>query len=575
MNKEVIYLEPEDDITDILTKLQQAEQKLVILVPPKKAAILRSAVNIKLVAKASKEAKKATVIVTQDPGIMKLAMGSKIMIAKTLQSRPAVPTEADFAEYTKMSSEQVINDDGLGTATVGDALKDLDKKEKGPTDHDLKDAKTLTDDELDDKKQNDAKDLPAKKPRKADKGSSKFARYRKQIIAGSIASVLLIALLVWALVFAPAVTIAVSIRATATNFAENVSFTENVADENIEEGKFFAEKHLYEQKISKDFKATGTENRGNKASGKVDVSFTFVPFTYFGEGGYTASVPAGTVFSNGSKEYVATTSASNSWDGETTSVTCDNAKLSGASSLKKDCTFVLTVNVEATAPGEDYNLESSNTWSDFNGASVANSAPISGGTTDQVTVVSQNDVNLARISIEESAADESDGKERLYGELDKDVIIIESSYKREQGEPVSTPAVGSEVGEGAEPKVEIVVAYSVYTVDKAKVEEYIKLKTQLADDQKIYTYGEPYFERFTDINSVARLKTTIKTGPTVTEEGILEKARGRKIGEIQSALRSITGVSNVEITPSFFWVSSVPDDPNKITIELKTEEGES
>jgi len=79
------------------------------------------------------------------------------MIAKTLQSRPAVPTEADFAEYTKMSSEQVINDDGLGTATVGDALKDLDKKEKGPTDHDLKDAKTLTDDELDDKKQNDIK----------------------------------------------------------------------------------------------------------------------------------------------------------------------------------------------------------------------------------------------------------------------------------------------------------------------------------------------------------------------------------------------------------------------------------
>ena len=42
MNKEVIYLEAEDDITDILTKLQQAEQKLVALVPPKKSSILRS-----------------------------------------------------------------------------------------------------------------------------------------------------------------------------------------------------------------------------------------------------------------------------------------------------------------------------------------------------------------------------------------------------------------------------------------------------------------------------------------------------------------------------------------------------
>lgn len=36
MNKEVIYLEPEDDITDILSKLQRAEQKVVALVPPKK-----------------------------------------------------------------------------------------------------------------------------------------------------------------------------------------------------------------------------------------------------------------------------------------------------------------------------------------------------------------------------------------------------------------------------------------------------------------------------------------------------------------------------------------------------------
>ena len=66
MNKEVIYLEPEDDITDILTKLQQAEQKLVALVPPKKATMLRSAVNMKLVARTAKECDKVAVIVTAE-----------------------------------------------------------------------------------------------------------------------------------------------------------------------------------------------------------------------------------------------------------------------------------------------------------------------------------------------------------------------------------------------------------------------------------------------------------------------------------------------------------------------------
>ena len=58
----------------------------------------------------------------------------------------------------------------------------------------------------------------------------------------------------------------------------------------------------------------------------------------------------------------------------------------------------------------------------------------------------------------------------------------------------------------------------------------------------------------------------------VTEEEILEKSKGRKIGEVQSLLKSINGVSSVKIDKSFFWVNSVPNDPNKVEIELKVEE---
>ncbi len=94
----------------------------------------------------------------------------------------------------------------------------------------------------------------------------------------------------------------------------------------------------------------------------------------------------------------------------------------------------------------------------------------------------------------------------------------------------------------------------------------------VADDQRIYSVGEPYFERFTSIEESARLKTVVKTGPTVTEETILDKSKGRKIGEVQSLLRSINGVSSVDIAPSYFWVRSVPNDPNKVTIELTVED---
>ena len=44
MNKDVIYIEPEDDITDIITKIEKSKEKIVALVPPKKAGVFRSVV---------------------------------------------------------------------------------------------------------------------------------------------------------------------------------------------------------------------------------------------------------------------------------------------------------------------------------------------------------------------------------------------------------------------------------------------------------------------------------------------------------------------------------------------------
>ena len=64
MNKDVIYIEPEDDITDIISKLKSAEEKVVALVPPKNIGVMRSAVNTKLIAKTAKLNDKVAVIIT-------------------------------------------------------------------------------------------------------------------------------------------------------------------------------------------------------------------------------------------------------------------------------------------------------------------------------------------------------------------------------------------------------------------------------------------------------------------------------------------------------------------------------
>lgn len=590
MNKEVIYLEPEDDITDILTKLQRAKEKVVALVPPKKATILRSAVNMKLVAKAAKEGEKVAVVVTTDPAILKLAMAAKIPVAKTLQSRPVVPTEEDLKAST--NDEQIIDeatdlagdDKGSSSAQSGakssqsgakTSSKASESSSKEPKDKSAEPLE-LTEESLENGNTNGKN---AKKGAgKGQKGDAKkkvpnFDKQRKKIIIGAVSGVLLIVLLVWALVFAPAVDIIVAISTQPGNFVENTSFTTNPDDENLEEGKFYATKLTFEQKQEANFEATGQEDKGEKARGQVTVSKSFNAYDNLGSSVSGISVPNGARFTSGGKTYVATSGGSaDGWNGETPLV-CNGKTYNNNAQIKaltSNCQISVTVPVEALNPGEEFNISADSSWGAYEGASVSNGSAISGGSTRMVTVVAQSDVNKAKEEI--AQRDLEAAKTSLYKQIDDTMLAIEASYQSDTSDAVSNPAVGQEVGSGVTPNVSATTVYSIYVIDKAKVEEFITKKSNLADDQRIYSFGEPYFERFTNIDESARLKATTETGPTVNEEEILNRAKGKKTGEVAAELRDITGVSSVDIRPSFFWVTSVPNDANKVKVELTVEE---
>ncbi len=587
MNKEVIYLEPEDDITDILSKLQRAEQKVVALVPPKKATMLRSAVNMKLVAKAAKECKKVAVIVTADPAVSKMAMMAQIPVAKTLQSRPVVPTKESLE--AAQADEQVIDED-LADVTDKAELDSLGKKAKTPGEGPEsasekvsdKTANTITLDE--EGLENGSKKASEKAKKGADgKKVPDLAQYRKWIILGVAAALILVVFGVWAFVFAPAVQITVAMSTTSNNFSEEVRFTSDASAENIEEGILYARKETFEPEYTEDFEATGKEDRGEKATGTVTLSMSFKPAAGVVT---TVGLPKGAKLtatndaSGKSITYTLDEDYSVKFDGTDAGVaalkeagwSCASTALGGISSCSRS---VSAAKVTAVAAGEDYNIGAGRTWNplddDDEVIRISNSTAFTGGTTRDVTTVTQANLDAAKERILASHA--SEGKSLLMEQVkSEDVIVIESSFASEAGDVKSNPEVNAEVDENAKPEITVKAIYSVYTLDKAKVEEYIKAKMTVADDQRIYSVGDPYIERFTNIDESARLKTVVKTGPTVTEETILEKVKGRKIGEVQSLLRSINGVSSVEITPSYFWVNSVPNDTNKITIELTVED---
>lgn len=258
MNKDVIYIEPDDDITDIISKLRASRSKVVALVPPKKIGVLRSAVNTKLISKAAKSAKKVVVIVTTDSSLVKLSASAGIPVAKSLSSRPKLPSEISEEDIEK--SEPIEEKVPEKTEIKAEDIEEKKPEEKKP---ETKPSKKK--DKKDKKKSDESKkDLPF------------FQRYKKWIIFGSVGAVFLILLGIWAFAIAPAVKISVQIRTTSNNFSEAVSFTSNNGAASAKDGKFLLESKEYKQENAVTFEATGKKDVGEKATGLMTIE-VYVP----------------------------------------------------------------------------------------------------------------------------------------------------------------------------------------------------------------------------------------------------------------------------------------------------------
>ena len=578
MNKDVIYVEPEDDITDIILKIEKSKEKIVALVPPKKAGVFRSVVNIKLIAKSGASTGKKIVFVTVDPSIVRLAATAKIPVTKNLQTAPAIPTIDTSVETSKKETLVEESDGTVETEEDIEELEEGDEQEDDADEDSTNDDKTPADDdeEEDTNKTSDKEEKPAKKEnssttkakaKDAQKSSNRFVgwikEHKKLAICGVIGLLVLICGLVWAFTIAPAVNVTVGIRTTSNNFSESVSFTTTMNEENADEGKFYLDEKKVESIQEVEFEATGSKNIGEKATGEVTVIATVSA-----DGG-TIQVKAGDTFTNGGLSFVADKGVTMTYDGKDDSV-CDNAdSVTKREFNVQGCRIYAKVKVTAAEPGTKYNISARDSgWDSSAPVSAYSTNAMSGGTDDTVTVVLQSDIDKAKNEL--TAANENENKEKLFSEISKDALLIDSSFSQSTSEAISTPGVGEEVKEGEKPKLKAVTTAKVYTIDKTKVEEFITKKANIAEDQKIYEMKDPFIENFTNTAGgfTGKLKTSYMTGPKVSVSSIVELIKGRGLGDAQHALKDIDGITDVHMNTSFPWVTSVPSDTNKITVDL-------
>ena len=594
MNKDVIYIEPEQDITDILANIKASKHKIIALVPPKKAGVLRSAVNFKLIAKTARQNEKTVVLITTDEALHRLANSVAMPTAKSLQSKPQLPDDDDAIEFGD-EMEDEPEEEAAEDSAEESAEEEAPAEESAPKTASVKKIpvaaavkvakkKPVNDDVIEGEPEPEPEE--DKKPEtKAEKKVAKmkgakvpnFAKYRKFIIAGAIALIVIIVFSVWANVIAPAAKITVEVHTTAQNFSEKVQFVNDESKANAKEGIFYYEQKTVTKKAEGEFKATGEVDKGAKATGKITV---VLPADKTLKDKETLSIPKGTTFTIDGKVFEVTEGGSvpiqvaGDDNFKTFWHLCGGEKCTAKEISSGGMTVVAKEN------GDGYNIaatssgikSSINIPNDYKIISTA----MTGGSSKVVTVVSKEDVETASSSLE--MAQQNEVREELASEFSSDYVFL-GDMKQSEAKITTSPALNEEVGDNVTPKIVKEVSFTMYAVPRDQVETYIKtvVSANLGDDtQEIYDSGidKAFFEAFknSDNDGSAKLKTTTKTGPRVTDEMVREKALGKKVGEVQSLLKSIKGVSSVKVDTSYFFVTSVPTDTNKVEVNIEIEE---
>lgn len=291
MKKDVIYIDVEDDITAIIEKLKASKAKIVALVPPKRSTVLSSAVNDKLLNRAAEAESKRIVIITSDSGILAIAGGLGIHVAKNLQSKPYLPDppetpvqednviEGDLSDLDQNESVGKLAGAGAAGAAVATATKKGKKGKKGQKEE-SSEAKT--------------KDDKSKKKSKDGKKSYKipnFERFRFKIIGGAFAVIAIALFWWWAAFIAPSAQVSIVAQTSQLDTAIDYAVDTNVESSDLEVPLLKGEVKEMKKTVTEEFAATGEENVGNKATGTITVTnFCYNP----------GVISAGTTFTSNS-----------------------------------------------------------------------------------------------------------------------------------------------------------------------------------------------------------------------------------------------------------------------------------
>lgn len=551
MNKDVIYIDVDDDVTAIIGKIKKAKEKIVALVPPKRAGALQSAVNLRLLERMAKTDKKQLVLITNNQALVALAASAKIPVAKNLQSKPEL---AEVAAIVVDDGDDIIDGSELPVGDHANSVKVKDGTKVAAIASGVRSDAIDTADLNIDGENFTAAAVGTNALAKKTKGGPKipnFDTFRKKLFFGIAGGAGLIALLIWMFVIAPAATVII----TASTSPQPVSATIKLGGAAATDFKAGLVSSASQQEVKQEtveFDATGQKDVGEKAKGIVKISK--LSQTAYG-------VPAGTRLTG---------------TGGTVFLT-DTAVTIPASTPCFPAYCAQSVNVDVTAAnsGTQSNGISGNVTGP-DGITGSFQGSSAGGTTKVAKVVSADDIERAKGELIGRATE--DQKAVLTKKFANGEIIIDGSYTVERAAEVSAPAVDQEAPTG-KATLTVPTTYTLQAVPTAELDTYLKASVESKMDtntQKLYQTGidDATLSNFRkDGDAITATVNSIgSVGPKINEDGIKDQVKGKEYGAVQQSLEALDGVKEVDVQFSYFWVRTVPNNLDKIKIEFKVQD---
>ncbi len=556
-SKETIYVDVDDEITTIIDKVSSSKSTIIALVLPKRASVMQSVVNMKLLKRTAENGQKNIVLVTSEASLMPLAGMVGMHVAQTPTSKPVIPPAPDALndepenvdetlEVSALSESAETEFDPAAAATV--PIGQLAGASNDPEE--------IIDETVEVPELAGSVEKPEKPevtPVKRDKKLAvpNFNAFRLRFMLAGLALILLGVGWFFATVVLPKATISIKTNSQLVKSSLNLTLDTAAKKIDLENKIVPAIAQTTQKNFTQQVAATGQQNNGTRATGSVRFTATQCAPNL---GQKPDAIPVGSSVTSGGKTYITQEKASYSFDSFT----------SGSCALYSTD----TIKIQALKGGADYNLSDG---AKFTGAGLGIGSA-SGGTDAIIKIVSQTDIDTAKSKI--ATQDTTQVKQDLQVALkNKGVLPVVSTFLSNEPQVTSSAKAG-DVADTV--TVTATVGYSMLGLQQSDLKKLVledvndridQKKQKILDDgvaKAVFTQQNPG----TTTTAIVAVQIRAVAGPELSVEGLKKQVAGKKAGEIKSTLGERPGVTETEVSYSPFWVTTAPKNPQKITINI-------